>query len=218
MRRIGLILAMAKEWDALFKDTPFFGRSFVLSETKNGTALCGMVSGIGKVNAAIAAYKLIKEYKVTNILSFGCAGGASVTVHTGDVVVGNEYIYHDVNCGSPNAVGQVQGCPETFKSDCDGWQFLKGCRRGLIATGDTFVNSEVLATAITQMFYPEHCPLAFDMESAAIAQVCAERYVGFTSVRVISDNPFTREHTYDEFWERKDETLRGLFNKMLEME
>lgn len=215
-KRVGIIVAMPKEWDSFFAGTEYDGCGFAKGKTKRGhIPFYALLSGIGKVNSAITAYKLWKEYDCNTILSFGCAGGSNYDVHVGDVIVGDEFMYYDVNCGSPNAVGQVQGHPETYPSSFAEWRFLDGLRHGLIATGDTFVESELLASAITQSLYPDHCPLALDMESAAIAQVCERRRVGFTSVRVISDNPLSGERTYDAFLAQKDKTLSELFKKFL---
>ena len=207
---------MQKEWDALFDQIGGAHRSFLQGKTQGGTVFVASLSGIGKVNAAVTTYKLCVEEGCTEILSFGCAGGASYDVRVGDIVVGNEYIYFDVNCGSPNALGQVQDCPETFSSDSNKLTFLRGYKHGLIATGETFVQTEMMAGAINQTLYPEHCPLAYDMESAAIAQVCHKMERGMTSVRVISDNPFTGERTYEAFWKQKDDTLAALFKEFLE--
>lgn len=217
-KRVGIIVAMRKEFDALFAGTEFVGCDFAKGRTKRNIPYVAMISGIGKVNAAVMAYKLWKEYDCNSILSFGWAGGSDYTVHVGDVIVGDEYMYYDVNCGSPNAIGQVQGHPETYPSDYEEWRFLDGMKHGLIASGDTFVETELMAGAITQSLYPDHCPLALDMESAAIAQVCERRQVGFTSVRVISDNPLSGERTYNMFWEQKDKTLSELFRKFLDMD
>lgn len=217
-KRVGIIVAMQKEWDALFADTELVGCGFAKGRTKHNIPFVAMISGIGKVNAAVIAYKLWKEYDCNHILSFGCAGGSSYDVHVGDVIVGDEFMYWDVNCGSPNAIGQVQGHPETYPSDYEEWKFLDGLKHGLIATGDTFVETTTMASAITNVFYPTHCPLALDMESAAIAQVCERRYVGFTSVRVISDNPFSGERTYNEFWTKKVKILSNLWGQFFEKE
>lgn len=216
MKRVGIIVAMQKEWDALFAPVGR-GECFAKGKTRRGTPFVAMVSGIGKVNASVAAYRLWKEYDCSRMLSFGCAGCLGHDVHVGDIIVGDEYMYHDVYCGSPNAVGQVQGNPETYPSDYGEWRFLDGLRHGLIASGDTFVESEMLAASVAQSLLPDHYPLALDMESAAIAHVCWQRYVGFTSVRVISDNPLNGERTYDAFWERKDEMLSELWGRFWEM-
>lgn len=217
MKKIGIIVATSKEWDALVAGSDVeCGCGYTRGRTRKGIPYVMLTSGIGKVNAAVCAYRLWKEYDCNHILSFGCAGGSDYTVHVGDVIVGDEYVYYDVNCGSPNAVGQVQGHPETYPSDYEEWRFLDGMKHGLIATGDTFVETELMAGAICQSLHPDHYPLALDMESAAIAQVCERRQVGFTSVRVISDNPLSGERTYDAFWEQKDKKLSELFRSFLD--
>lgn len=218
MKKVGIIVAMQKEWDALFAGKECVGCAFANGRTRRNIPYVAMISGIGKVNAAVTAYRLWKEYDCNRILSFGCAGGVSHDVHIGEVIVGDEYMYYDVNCGSPNAVGQVQGHPETYPSCYAEWRFLDGMRHGLIASGDTFVESELMASTIMQTLYPEHYPLALDMESAAIAQVCEARGVGFTSVRIISDNPLLGERTYDAFWKRKDERLGKLMRSFVDMD
>ena len=216
--KVGIIFAMQKEWDGFFSETDKVGCSFAKGKTRKGIPYVALISGIGKVHAAIAAYKLWKEYDCSRMLSFGCAGGLSRDVHIGDIVVGDEYIYHDVFCGSPNAMGQVQGCPETFPSDYEQWGFLKGLKHGLITTGDMFVESPMSALQISGVHFPKHTPVAMDMESAAIAQVCERRSVGFTSVRVISDNPICGEKTYQDFWGQKDNILSVLYKSFLVVE
>lgn len=218
MKKVGLIFAMKREWDSFFADTAYEGTDFVKGRTWNDTPFVAIVSGVGKVNSAVTAYKLCKEHDCNHIISFGCASGSNYDVCIGDVIVGDEYMYYDVSCGAPNAVGQVQGYPEVYLSDYAEWRFLQGLRHGLIATGDTYVESEIMASSITQLLYPAHSPLALDMESAAIAQVCCNANVGFTSVRVISDNPMSGKRTYNEFWKEKDKKLLEISRKFIQIE
>lgn len=218
MKKIGIIIAMQKEWDSIFADTEFTGCGFVAKgRTKRNIPYVVMVSGIGKVNAAVCAYKLWKEYDVTEILSFGCAGGMTNDVSVGDVVIGDSYCYHDAWCGEPNERGRVQGEPMYYPSNWKEWEWLyEGCKPGLVATGDALCDSELMACAIVQIIGKN--PIAVDMESAAIAQVCNKYHVPFTSIRVISDNPLLGRHAdeYRDFWKQKNEILSGLFRRFLE--
>ena len=175
------------------------------------------LSGIGKVNAAVCAYKLIREHHVEEILSFGCAGGMTNEVEVGDVVIGDAYCYHDVWCGEPNERGQVQGLPMTFPSNWERWTWLhEGCKHGLIASGDALCDNVLMASAIVQIL--EKNPIAVDMESAAIAQVCHKEGVPFTSIRVISDNPLLGRHAdeYKDFWRRKDNILTEIMRRLIQ--
>ena len=74
-------------------------------------------SGIGKVNAALGAEAMLRLFRPEALLSTGVAGGIDQSLHVMDVVAGSEYSYHDVWCGKPNAIGQVQGMPAVFKGD-----------------------------------------------------------------------------------------------------
>ena len=150
------------------------------------------MSGIGKVNAALTAQRLINENRPDCIVSTGLAGGLDRSLQPGDLVIGNQCAYHDVWCSMGNEWGQVQGLPTRFNADTQ----LLACalqvettatvREGLIATGDQFVDTAEGVDAIRK-----HVPdaLACEMESTAIAQTCYLNQVPFLAVRLISDTP-----------------------------
>ncbi len=168
--------------------------------------------GIGKVNAALGAARLIADERPDVIISSGCAGGNGDGIRVKDVVVSAELVYHDVYCGTAvgeSVYGQVQGLPERFLGDPallktavslqplpDGIKI----HAGLIATGDWFVDSKDKMREILSHF-PE--AKAIDMESAAIAQTCYLHSVPFLSFRVISDMPLcdTDASQYHDFWQ-----------------
>ena len=176
--------------------------------------------GIGKVNAAVCATKMISEQRPDCIISTGCAGGIDPSVLLCDVVVASQTVYHDVWCGEPYAKGQIPGMPERFDSDeallsaaveTDGdFRVLPG----LICTGDVFLTAHDAAAAVKRAF-PE--ALAVDMESAAIAQVCHIHGVPFLSVRVISDtvSAADRASEYKDFWSAVSGTSFSFISKLL---
>ena len=167
--------------------------------------------GIGKVNAALGAQRMIAEFQPDVIISSGCAGGNGDDVNVQDVVVSTELAYHDVYCGTAidnsTQYGQVQGMPARFPAD---EALLRAARQintagsprivpGLIVTGDWFVDSREKMRDIIAHF-PE--AKAVDMESCAIAQTCYLNKVPFISFRVISDIPLrdTDASQYHDFW------------------
>ena len=167
--------------------------------------------GIGKVNAALGAQRMIAEFQPDVIISSGCAGGNGDDVNVQDVVVSTELAYHDVYCGAAiddsTQYGQVQGLPARFPAD---ETLLRTARQistsgslkiipGLIVTGDWFVDSREKMREIIGHF-PE--AKAVDMESCAIAQTCYIHKVPFISFRVISDIPLrdTDASQYHDFW------------------
>ncbi len=165
-------------------------------------------SGIGKVNAAIAATQLISHYQPDCVISTGCAGGADTSLHLRDIVVSSQLCYHDVYCGEAvgtTTLGQVQGLPARFEGDPRLLQVATTLKAdtpivpGLIVTGDWFVDNKQKMADIVSHF-PD--AVAVDMESAAIAQACHLHHVPFLSFRVVSDIPLNDDHAaqYHDFW------------------
>lgn len=191
--KIGIIVAMDKELRQLQQ---VFDGSDVLVEK----------CGIGKVNAALGAQRMINEFHPDCIISSGCAGGNGDDINVQDVVVSTELTYHDVYCGTAvdnsTQYGQVQGLPARYPADP--WLLAKATQlnvhSGLIVTGDWFVDSKTKMAEIIEKF-PE--AKAVDMESCAIAQTCYVNRVPFISFRVISDIPLrdTNAAMYHNFWD-----------------
>jgi adenosylhomocysteine nucleosidase len=167
--------------------------------------------GIGKVNAALGAQRMINEFHPDIIISSGCAGGNGDDVNVQDIVVSSELCYHDVYCGAAideNTVyGQVQGLPARYQTDPELLEKALNLQtegikihQGLIVTGDWFVDTKEKAHEIISHF-PE--AKAIDMESCAIAQTCYINKVKFISFRVVSDIPLrdTDASMYHNFWD-----------------
>jgi adenosylhomocysteine nucleosidase len=195
--KIGIIVAMDKELRQLQQ---LFCQDNVRVEK----------CGIGKVNAALGAQRMINEFHPDVIISSGCAGGNGDDINIQDVIVGSEVTYHDVYCGKAidetTVYGQVQGLPVRYTPD----PYLLekafnlqtssiNLHQGLIVTGDWFVDTKEKMRSIIDKF-PE--AKAVDMESCAIAQTCYINQVPFISFRVISDIPLrdTDASQYHDFW------------------
>lgn len=197
MKKIGIIVAMDKELQQLKQ---LFSAENVRVEK----------CGIGKVNAALGAQRMINEFHPDIIISSGCAGGNGDDINIQDVIVSREVTYHDVYCGraidDTTVYGQVQGLPARYAADSHLLEKAKALNiegikihDGLIVTGDWFVDSKEKMRSIIEKF-PE--AKAVDMESCAIAQTCYINKVPFISFRVISDIPLrdTDASQYHDFW------------------
>lgn len=197
--KAGVLVAMSSEYERIAQlDFNNLGKDVVVK-----------VSGIGKVNAAMAATELILKEKPDFVISSGCAGGMLPGQKVSDFVIASATAYHDVWCGEPNKVGQVQGSPLYFYADPHllevALEVAKAydhpVQMGLTVTGDQFFISTEEDGRILRL-HPE--ALAADMESAAVAQVCAAYGVPFISLRIISDIHSSNEvqkETYEGFWE-----------------
>ncbi len=106
--KIGIIVAMDKELNQL---QTLFNDGNVRVEK----------CGIGKVNAALGAQRMINEFHPDCIISSGCAGGNGDDINIQDVIVSAELCYHDVYCGKAiddtTVYGQVQGLPVRYTPD-----------------------------------------------------------------------------------------------------
>jgi adenosylhomocysteine nucleosidase len=195
--KIGIIVAMDKELHQLQE---LFPTDNVRVEK----------CGIGKVNAALGAQRMINEFHPDCIISSGCAGGNGNDISIQDVVVSAELCYHDVYCGraidDTTVYGQVQGLPVRYQADPNLLSKASplDCgvkvHPGLIVTGDWFVDSKDKMREIIGHF-PD--AKAVDMESCAIAQTCYINKVPFISFRVFSDMPLhdTDAWQYHNFWD-----------------
>lgn len=202
MKKTAILVAMQKEYDLLQS-------SLTSSKTSlSNEHLVIAMSGIGKVNAALTAARLILTQGVERIISTGVAGGLDTTLNKGDVVIGNQYAYHDVWCGEPNEVGQIQGLPTFFRADETLLNETKNVQGdfkthfSLIVSGDQFITEQNDFERIKKDF---PTAVACDMESAAIAQVCHLLDKPFISIRIISDVAGKKDDNvtqYNDFWDQ----------------
>lgn len=201
--RIGIIVAMDSEKQQLLPlidglQTTLVNDYEIATGRIGANDVAVMLTGIGKVNAAVGAVSLIDTFRPDVIVNTGIAGGTGHGAGVLDVVIADAVGYHDVYCGPGNARGQVQGYPVTFA--CEGTNLLNlpaaiasapKVVRGLIASGDLFVSTPDELRAVLAV-RPQ--AVAVDMESGAIAQVCCMKNVPFAAVRVVSDTPGVENH------------------------
>lgn len=123
-------------------------------------------TGVGKVNAAMTAAKLIERHKPNVVWNFGTAGG--ITVDSGIHKV-TQFVQRDMVCGGIGcAPGQTPFEQGIILGEGDGLT---------CSTGDNFVsdpNLEIPADLV-------------EMEAYAIAKVCQDAGVEFRCYKYVSD-------------------------------
>ena len=189
VQTVGIVCAMDSEL-TLLRDriegrreetlaaTPFYSGSI------DGVPVVVCGCGVGKANAAMHTQILIDRFAPDVILHNGVAGALGDGLNVYDVVIGSEFVYHDmqefilrdfeplelVYYADPALVRVVSAlCP--------------GARVGRIATGDLFVTEKGDKEAIRE----KTGALCVDMESAAIAHTAFLNGIRFAALRVISD-------------------------------
>jgi len=161
------------------------------------TAACG----IGKVAAAVCAQTMILKFMPELIINTGVAGSLSPKLEVGDIAIAEYSVQHDMDTsplGDP--LGFISGInlikiPSSEKvtrllEQSIGMLGNVKSLRGVVASGDQFINCPEKKSFITENFGAIAC----DMECAAIAQVCYLNGTDFGAVRAISDSADDESH------------------------
>lgn len=154
-------------------------------------------SGIGTTNAAVGACDLIARYHPHYLLNLGTAAlisDPSAERQAGDVLAARQHQQWDLDIGGPittewTAKRSFVDVLQTTRLEPDQelWQALQLTKLyftpALFFSGNSFFCTDeqhrLLPAAVG--------PVAVDMESFAIAQVCARKGVKFISLRGITD-------------------------------
>lgn len=209
---LGIISAMSEELELLLNDMKLANKITKANMTFHkgnlwGKDVVAVVSGIGKVNAAVCAQILVSEYKVDSIINVGVAGGIGKDIYPGDVVVATDLVQHDMDTTVfGDAFGQVPRL-DTFDFKCDANLVkvaLEACEEiseintfsGRIVSGDQFISS----VEKIKWFEKEFNAISCEMEGASIAHVCYLNNVPCVVIRSISDNANNGAHMdYEKF-------------------
>lgn len=201
--KIGIICAMEEELAPLkkimsIKESRTKARMEFIEGTLEEKDVVMVISGIGKVNAAVCAQILADDYHVTHLINVGVAGGVKENIQPMDVVVATALLQHDMDV---TAFGLKRGeIPRfessLFKTDDKLTRLaLEGSRKnegyttheGIIVSGDQFISSKEMIEDLLETFDAAAC----EMEGAAIAQAADLNHIPFSVIRAISDNANT---------------------------
>ena len=194
----GIIAAVIEEAEAIKKEIENI-KEIVINEISfftgkfNEKEIVFVQSGIGKVNAAITATLLIEKFNVKEVIFSGVAGSLDARLKIGDVVIGRDIVQHDVDATAFGyKMGQIPQMKEwAFESDKDLIEKTAKINNinhqillGRILTGDQFISKKDVKIQLGKDFDA----LCVDMESGAVAQVCASLGIKFLIIRSISDS------------------------------
>lgn len=171
-------------------------------------------SRIGKVAAATTVSTLILEFKITELIFTGVAGGIDSSLKIGDIVLGQSLIQHDMNAQPLFPAYEIPLLGKAyFDADTDKLELAKTAilelleqqhlhqvisdkdlnkfnihqpqlHVGLIGSGDLFFSTNTQKEKLQANIKNVLC---VEMEGAAVAQVCYEFGISFTIIRTISD-------------------------------
>lgn len=168
-----------------------------------------LLSGIGKVNAALGTALMLERFQPDVLINTGSAGGMDPSMEVGDIVISTALRYHDVDV-TPFGyeAGQIPGAPASFAADARLQELAaqavkkatgKEARRGEILSGDSFMSDEKRIRQVRETF-PRGA--ALEMEGAAVAHTALRFHVPFVVIRALSDIAGSEsKQSFDEFLE-----------------
>ncbi|GAB3795164.1 5'-methylthioadenosine/S-adenosylhomocysteine nucleosidase [Virgibacillus kimchii] len=188
----------------------------------HGKKVVLLKSGIGKVNAAMATTIMHERFKPAQVINTGSAGGFHDDLEIGDIVISTDVVHHDVDATAFDyEYGQVPGMPLSYQADSklvDKVMYALDklelpYKKGLIATGDSFMDDEHRVRFVKEKF---NGLIAAEMEASAIAQVCYQYGIPFVIIRALSDIAGKRSSvSFDAFLEKAAKNASDLILSML---
>lgn len=178
--------------------------------------------GIGKVNAAVCASAMIREFHVDAIVNIGIAGSMSAGLGALDVAVSEAVAFHDQD---PDLFERYYPYRRRFDADQG---LLRTCiealegmgdrsfayKTGLIASGDIFVNDSAAKAGIAGHL----SPICVEMEGAAVGEVAFMNNTPFLVIRTLSDSADDDADTaYDNFMELAAENSARIVLRMMDI-
>lgn len=226
MAKIGIIGAMNSE-------VTTYCENFTAEKTKidgiykalvSGHEVYICESGIGKVNAAISAQRLVDIFGVEYLINSGVAGCLTKELSTCDAVIAKELTYHDftpldiLDRNSPftsrfkadeKLVKIAEKACEELIANGENFKYIVGN----VVSGDCFVNDGNKAKQLREDFNA----FCTEMEGAAIAHVAVVNKIPFAVIRTASD--FADENadiSFDELEKIAAKRASYIVSKMLE--
>src|SRR5258708_4961041 len=156
-----------------------------------------VITGVGKVSAAMAAQFICDVFPPQCFLAVGLAGATDSDGQRGRLIVASGALQHDVDARPfTDAKGVIPSLGKTvFPADPPLSEKLRHAaesvvddpqivRSGVVLTGDQIVSARVVRDGLLADFPDGAC---FDMETAAIAQVAHQNGVPWAALRITSD-------------------------------
>jgi len=196
--RIGIIVADVDEYKPFekyiettkYEEYNFLkrkGHKFTVTNGKNTAEVISVLCGIGKVNATAAAMHLI-DNGCNIIMNYGLSGGI-YGISRGEITAPNKFIEHDFDLSGIGYKLCEKPLQEyIYSADSKlldlSKKVIKNIKFGTAVSGDHFICDANVRDSLKENFSAMSC----DMETAAIAYVCAFSDIPFLSLRRISDD------------------------------
>ena len=230
MKTIGIIGAMSEEITYLKEKIEIVTTKNIIGLDFHVGKYCGnsivlVISGIGKVNAAVCTQVLIDHFGVDYIINTGCAGAIHPELGIGDILISTDAVQHDMDVSAlGDPIGTIPRLAESyFKADemlvklaqeaaaetAENYHVILG----RVASGDKFIGTKEGKEHIKRYVQGDGA----EMEGAAIAHACWLNRIPFVIIRAISDSADEQANmSYEQFVLLAAKRSSELVEKMLE--
>ena len=230
MKTIGIIGAMSEEITYLKEKIEIVTTKNIIGLDFHVGKYCGnsivlVISGIGKVNAAVCTQVLIDHFGVDYIINKGCAGAIHPELGIGDILISTDAVQHDMDVSAlGDPIGTIPRLAESyFRADemlvklaqeaaaetAENYHVILG----RVASGDKFIGTKEGKEHIKK-YVQGDCAV---MECAAIAHACWLNRIPFVIIRAISDSADEQANmSYEQFVLLAAKRGGELVEKMLE--
>ncbi|MBV1887907.1 MAG: 5'-methylthioadenosine/adenosylhomocysteine nucleosidase [Urechidicola sp.] len=219
---IGIISAMQEEMQALLNElknvsTTNKGMRTYHTGTLYNNDVVLVFSRWGKVASTATTTQLINDFKLSEIIFTGVAGGITPNLNIGDIVIGDKLYQHDLDARPFYNQFEVPILKKFFFKTQDSSKLINATKLfieqydtfinkedslsfniktptvivGDIASGDQFISSSEKIKSLNEDLPTVVC---VEMEGASVAQVCYEYDVPFSIIRIISDKANDNAH------------------------
>ena len=159
MKTIGIIGAMSEEITYLKEKIEIVTTKNIIGLDFHVGKYCGnsivlVISGIGKVNAAVCTQVLIDHFGVDYIINTGCAGAIHPELGIGDILISTDAVQHDMDVSAlGDPIGTIPRLAESyFKAD---EMLVKLAQEAAAETAETVATAAItVATAATMAAVP----------------------------------------------------------------
>lgn len=211
MKEVCIIVAMLKEAEPIVKQfasitsQKICGKRVFIGKL-NGKEVKVIISGVGKVNAALSAQIAYSHLSADIVVNIGVAGGLNDTVEIGEIYEIQEAVQYDFDLRTVNntKIGTLDEMSTNYLH-FDITQ-LNGKR---LATADRFNDSNADHMLLTEILEAD----IRDMEGAAILQACYYNRLECYCYKVISDK-FVSGNTSEQYQKNLEICLKKIGNSI----
>ena len=212
-------IALVKEQMTEVKEHKLYGRSFYTGRIgkKEIVLVC---CGVGKVNAALFANAVIREFHAEAVINIGIAGAIGAGIGVMDVVLSTEAAFHDQD----EVMVKYYPFRRSFQADpallalaqmaCEGVTIHGKVVSGLIVSGDRYGTDNAIKQSLRERF----APCCTEMEGTGIAHASFVNDTPFLIIRTMSDSADEgADDSYDNFIDVAAHQSAAIVLKMLEL-